>query len=414
MSTQTKQKRIFDSVHGFIYLNAWEAQLVESLPFQRLHYIRQLGPAYLVYPGAVHSRFEHSLGVMEVATQIFDKLTQKRAFDPIPDAPYYRQVLRLAALCHDLGHLPFSHVGEQLLIGEGGHEKWSLRVIQSDYLKSVWEGLHKAYPGRDPQSDVIKLSLGESTCQKLGVATTFSIWDRVLCQIITGDFFGADRIDYLLRDAKYTGLSYGVFDYHQLIEMLLILPWGIEGELTLGVEENGIESCEALLLARHFMHKRIYQYDSVKAYGYHLARFMQTLFVYSDLSQKIEHYLYFTDNEVLAAINIAAGDSKHPGHKDAQAIFLRKGRVNAIEVEEGMDESKLEALKKLHNIPDSAIAWELSGKIEHKIGLNFPVRKARGETVLASSLSDMAIPTGPIGWIFCDSDYSNIFFTGSG
>src|SRR5476651_2062324 len=92
-------KKIYDSVHGFISFDEFEKELIDSLPFQRLHYIHQLGIAYLVYPGATHTRFEHSLGVMELASQIFDRIASKHE---IPQADYWRQVLRLAALCHDL------------------------------------------------------------------------------------------------------------------------------------------------------------------------------------------------------------------------------------------------------------------------------------------------------------------------
>src|ERR1700679_655270 len=91
-------KKIFDAVHGFIPFDEFEKELIDSQPFQRLHYIHQLGIAYIVYPGATHTRFEHSLGAMELATRIFGKIVAKQF--PLPDAEYWLQIVRLAALCH--------------------------------------------------------------------------------------------------------------------------------------------------------------------------------------------------------------------------------------------------------------------------------------------------------------------------
>lgn len=403
MKIKTPQKRIFDSIHGFIFFNDLESQLIDSFPFQRLHYIRQLGSAYLVYPGAVHSRFEHSFGVMEIASQIFDRLVANSSMaEEMPDAYYYRQILRLAALCHDFGHLPFSHAAEHLLLKEGGHEGWTLKIIQSYHLEPIWEQLKQKFPEKDPQVDVIKLSIGKKKCEELNFFHPFTMWDTVLSKIITCDFFGADRIDYLLRDAKYTGLSYGVFDYHQLIEMLLILPAldKKEGEWELGVEQNGIESCEALLLARHFMHRRIYQYASVQAFSFHLARFMQTLYGNSDFQEDVDHYLFFTDNEVLASLNIAAKDPTHRAHNDALALFLRKKRFRAYEATQEMTDDFLKEFKKQHSIADSEIYWHLTGRKKGKLGMDFPVLKRNGDITPATDLSDLSIPTDPMGWVY--------------
>ena len=238
--------KIYDAVHGFIHFNALESKLIDTEPFQRLRYIHQLGISYMVYPGGTHTRFEHSLGTMHLGTQIFDQIANDK------DRDYWRQILRLAALCHDLGHLPFSHVAESRLLGPNGHEQWTLNVIESDYLAPVWEAASRLFPGFPIAEHVIKLALGEEKLKSIRPEISFTPWEKIYSQIVTGDFFGSDRIDYLLRDASATGLSYGLFDYKQLIEMLVVIP-DEKGELTLGVEENGIASCEALLLARHFM-----------------------------------------------------------------------------------------------------------------------------------------------------------------
>src|SRR3989344_4684564 len=246
------KKKIYDAVHGFIPFDEFEKELIDSLPFQRLHYIRQLGIAYLVYPGATHTRFEHSLGVMHLASLIFEKICKSVRPDVFHFVPrkgssnylYWRRVLRMAALCHDLGHLPFSHVAEKALLGPKGHEAWTLQIIDSPYLQPVWDKL-KEFPAyleelteRNIVEDIKKIAIGEEKWKGL-TGKGFTPWERIVSEVITGDFFGADRIDYLIRDAKSTGVTYGLFDYQQLIETLRVLPSANRGadELLLGIDE---------------------------------------------------------------------------------------------------------------------------------------------------------------------------------
>lgn len=398
-------KKIYDSVHRFIHVDEVESLLINTAPFQRLHYIHQLGVTYFVYPGGTHRRFEHSLGVMELATRIYDEITSgdlpKKLTDMMPrfgtfEYRYWRRVLRLAALCHDLGHLPFSHVAEHRLLGTGGHERWTEKIMKSPFLEPVWkcfsaeslqDGIH-----RDVKLDVMKVALGEKKFEG-----EFTPWQRVVTEIVTGDFFGADRIDYLLRDSKCTGLAYGLFDYHQLIEMLKVIMTP-EGDLALGVEENGIESCEALLLARHYMHKRLYQYSSVKSYAFHLSRFMET--IYYDLGDDLDRYVAMTDNEVLAELNSASRDETHPGHFDAKCLYVRNYRFRAIALSSPPLETHLLAIKEELGIPDDEISWEISKKGKTKLGMNFPVLKQDGSVDIGYNLSEISVPPKERSWIY--------------
>lgn len=354
--------KIYDSVHGFIHFNELESALIDTELFQRLHYIHQLGISYMIYPGATHTRFEHSLGTMHIATQIFDQIGRE-------DKEYWRQMVRLAALCHDLGHLPFSHVAERALLGPHGHEEWTLKIIQSPYLEPLWEQVRGAYPGRPIVEHIAKLALGEEKLKELWPEVSFVGWEKIYAQIITGDFFGADRIDYLIRDAKATGLSYGLFDYTHLIEMLVV-----SDELQLGINENGVESCEALLLARHFMQRRVYQYPAAKAYSFHLARFMSTF--YHEPST-IENYLSMSEPAILCALQAARKDQSHPGYLDACALFDRKKRFKAISLPPQMALERLIAFKEKTKVPDSHIHWELSAKHSLKNALPLFVKGSK-------------------------------------
>lgn len=403
-------KKIYDSVHRFIHVDEVESLLINTAPFQRLHYIHQLGVTYFVYPGGTHRRFEHSLGVMELATRIYDEITSgdlpKKLTEMMPlfgtaEYRYWRRVLRLAALCHDLGHLPFSHVAEHRLLGKGGHEIWTQKIMDSPFLDPVWERFStesfRDGINRNVKLDVMKVALGEKKFEG-----EFTPWERVVTEVVTGDFFGADRIDYLLRDSQCTGLAYGLFDYHQLIEMLKIIATP-GGNLALGVEENGIESCEALLLARHYMHKRLYQYATVKSYAYHLSRFMET--IYYDLGDDLERYVAMTDNEVLAELNSASRDETHPGHFDAKCLYVRNYRFRAISLSAPPLESDLLAIKGDLKMEDSEISWEISRKGKGKLGMNFPVLKQDGTVDIGDNLSEISVPHKERSWIYVAPQY---------
>jgi HD superfamily phosphohydrolase len=391
-----RSQKIYDAVHGFIRFNALEQMLIDSEPFQRLHHIHQLGIAYIVYPGATHTRFEHSLGTMELATRIFERITSRKFF--LSDANYWLQIIRFAALCHDLGHLPFSHDAEKALLGKAGHEEWTRKVIESLELEPIWRKADALFLGRDVVNDVLKMAIGEKKLLEMGAPLVFSPIESVLSQVVTGDFFGADRIDYLLRDAKCTGVSYGLFDYHQLIEMLCILSF--DGQLQLGIEENGIESCEALLLARHFMHQRVYQYSSVKAYKFHLGRFMKSFFSRADYLGSLEGYLSLSDSEILSALRKAAKDPASLGHLDADALMRREKRFRAVCMKEGIGERELKDIQNRLNIPQGALYLELSSHKKETKGLYFPVQTRSGAIVSAEECSKISVPTGGFQWAY--------------
>jgi len=389
--------KIYDAVHGFIHFNDLESALIDTEVFQRLRYIHQLGISYMVYPGGTHTRFEHSLGTMHLATKIFDQVAREE------DRDYFRQMVRLAALCHDLGHLPFSHVAESRLLGSTGHEEWTLKIIESEYLAPIWEEASKLYPGKAVLKHVAMFALGEEKLKQLRPDVEFSPWERIYSQIVTGDFFGSDRIDYLLRDARATGLSYGLFDYVQLIEMLVVVDQ--EGILSLGVEENGIASCEALLLARHFMQRRVYQYPTARAYSFHMARFMGIFYIDPKYVSSVENYLTMSEHEVLTEMQKARKDIEHPGHLDAVALIDRKKRFQAIDLSHKVVDSDLLSYKKNFSIPDSGVHWDLVDKKGLKYGLDLPLKRKNNQIANAIEFSEIAIPATKKNWLYLAPEY---------
>lgn len=419
-------KKIYDAIHGFIRFDEEERDLINSYPFQRLRYIHQLGISFLVYPGASHTRFEHSLGVMELATRIFESLMQSvrpDIFNFIPrqgsaEYLYWRKVLRLAALCHDLGHLPFSHVAERKILPDSGHAEWTLKILKDKSLAPIWNKVGKnplfvdLFAKHNVLEDVIKLALGEENLKKLepNKKHVFTNWEKILSDIIIGDFLGADRIDYLLRDSTCTGITYGIFDYLQLIETMRILPQDEKGhELVLGIDENGIESCEGLLLARLFMYKRVYQHPSVRAFNFHLRRFMNVYYQEKNILANLDDYLNINDSDIIHELRVAYKDKNHPGHVDAKIIFERKNHFKAIPLSGKINEKILLKIKEKNNLSDQDMHIEIRQRVGLK-DLSFPVLRKHLPLAPAASLSHILakMPSAKSNWVYISPEYEII------
>ena len=229
---RNKLHEIRDPIHNFIRLDSQERQVLDSRPLQRLRHIHQLGMSHFIYPGANHTRFEHSLGVMELATRVFNVVTEPdHLTDEVKESlheiagevqrTYWRRALRMAALCHDVGHLPFSHAAEEELLPKGWkHEQLTQVIIESDTMRRFWEG--STPPLRT--KDIAKLALGRDEYRPKDRHDEFTTWQDILAEIIVGNVFGADRMDYLLRDSYNLGVPYGRFDHYRLIDTLRIAP----------------------------------------------------------------------------------------------------------------------------------------------------------------------------------------------
>jgi HD superfamily phosphohydrolase len=299
-----------DPIHVFARFDGDERQVIDSAPVQRLRHIHQLAMSYLVYPGATHKRFEHSLGVMELAGRVFDVLTNpdnvsEEARTALPELvspdnlPWWRRSLRLAALCHDLGHLPFSHAAERELIpGNQSHEDMTRVIVQSPELVQLMRSFK---PPISPEV-VAKIAVGPKHSKD-----PFSPWETLLSEVITDDAFGVDRMDYLLRDSLHTGVSYGRFDHYRLIDTLRIVVTKdpASGELSepeVGVEFGGLHSATSLLLARFFMFSQVYFHPVRVVYDQHLIDFLRSWLPGGQFPGTLDEYLECTDDEVLVAI----------------------------------------------------------------------------------------------------------------
>lgn len=319
--TRKNNHEIRDPMYAFVHMDSNEREVLNSAPVQRLRHIHQLALTHLVYPGATHRRFEHSLGVMELATRIYDIVIENRYTDALGidgdyEKEYYRRVLRMAALVHDIGHAPFSHASEDLFPPGWDHEAMTLRLIESEEMERLWKRL------KIQTDDIAKLALGPKHYKKEILSNT----EAILSEIITGDTFGADRMDYLLRDSHHSGVAYGRFDHYRLIETLRVLPKTYEDESmepALGVESGGLQSAEALLLARYFMFSQLYFHPVRRIYDIHLKEFLQAWLEGGHFPTDVDGHLTLTDNEVMSAIWKASRDPELPGHDAAERIVKR-------------------------------------------------------------------------------------------
>ena len=321
----SRRYEIRDPVYGFIGYNDLERDIINSKPFQRLRRIKQLAMTHLVYPGAVHTRFEHGLGTMEIATRAFDILAERHrdllsallGWDA-EEMPRAKQVLRLGALLHDVGHAPFSHGPEDLLPPTvKNHEEFTKRFLMdaSSELHQILLG-HRG-PFNTRPEDVAIVALGPRKLQTDDIGLHF------LGELVAGSI-GVDRMDYLVRDSLHTGVAYGRFDYQRLLYTLTLGEAPNTRAPTLAVEEGGLQTLEGLLLARYFMFQQMYYHDVRAVYDIHLREFLQAILPEGHLPESLEDYLQWDDPRVEEEIRQAELDERHPGHNAAQPLTGRR------------------------------------------------------------------------------------------
>jgi HD superfamily phosphohydrolase len=233
---------IRDPLWNNIRVDALTLRLVDTPVFQRLRYVRQLGLAYLVYPGATHTRFEHALGAYHLARVTLALLAERGELEAVP--PDECAVVRAAALLHDVGHYPFSHALEE--IGALHHEEVARPLLTGGEVADV---LVKAHGAGAPER-VLALVRGQSGSPLQG--------------LISGSL-DLDKIEYLKRDALMCGVPYGEIDVDRLTNSLVIVDDPDTGRPTVGILEKGLSALESLLFAKYQMYRNVYWHHAVRS-----------------------------------------------------------------------------------------------------------------------------------------------------
>ena len=265
---------IIDPIHDFIRINNTELQIIDNPIFQRLRRIRQLSGAHLTYPGAQHTRFEHSLGVMHIAGKAGIALSEKNILKQSDI-----QNLRLAALLHDIGHGPFSHLFEEVMKEKSKitHEEIGREIILKT---SIGDTLSKS--GFD-KNFLAQLAFGDSKLQFMN-------------EIISGAL-SADMMDYLLRDGYFTGAEHAKIDHNRITQSLDVY------QKKLALERSALYSFESMLHSRHQMFKAVYFHKTVRSAEVMIVEALRQADNELGLtSLKIDDYLKLTDEYIISKL----------------------------------------------------------------------------------------------------------------
>jgi uncharacterized protein len=233
---------IRDPLWNNIPVDPLAIRLVDTGAFQRLRYVRQLGLAHLVYPGATHSRFEHALGTYHLASRTIALLDERGQLQQVGADD--RAVVRIAALLHDVGHYPFSHALEE--IGAPNHEDVAGPLITAGEIGEVLRG----ELGDDAPERVHALIRGRSSSPMQG--------------LISGSL-DLDKIEYLKRDALMCGVPYGEIDVERLTNSMVLVADPVSGALSIGVREKALSALESLLFAKYQMYRNVYWHHAVRS-----------------------------------------------------------------------------------------------------------------------------------------------------
>lgn len=355
-----KGKIVNDPVYGFIRFPEPEIlQIIDHKWFQRLRYIRQMGPAHLVYPGAVHTRFHHSLGAVHLMGKALDELKAKGVDITNEEA----LSARLAILLHDIGHGPFSHALEHTLVEGITHEHISAMIMNK---------LNEEYDGLLDKS----ISIFDQSYSK-----------NYLTQLVSSQL-DVDRMDYLNRDSFYTGVYEGVIGYDRILQMLTVQ------NNQLMVEEKGVHSVEKFIIARRLMYWQVYLHKTVLGAEILLINILKRA---KELAQKgvdlyassaLKHFLYnnITLNDfesspehlekycLLDDVDILASIKEWCGHNDRilsklccmmQYRQLYKVILSSGNLDELAAEKRKEALE-VHGFNDNEVPYFVSTGITTK------------------------------------------------
>jgi HD superfamily phosphohydrolase len=280
---------INDPIHGFIGLTDIEAKIINSQPYQRLRRIKQLSGGHFVYPTAEHTRFGHCIGVMYLAG-----LSGKRLLDRMGLGAQKLQEVRLAGLLHDIGHGPFSHVFEEVLLEKRGmnHEDVTEWIILKSEIGDLLEadGISKKRIG-----DLVR---GRQKTKK----------DSIIAGIVAGQI-DSDKMDYLIRDSFYCGVNYGLVDIHRLIDSIEISK---DYKMQFDIAARG--ALESFLVARYEMFLNVYYHKTVRSVEVMLVKLINAADNTLELTSfsSPEEFLELDDMSLISRIrHINPSESEH-------------------------------------------------------------------------------------------------------
>ena len=337
---------IRDPLWNNIRVDEVAQELLDTPAVQRLRYVRQLGLAHLVYPGATHSRFEHALGAHHLAKRAVAGLREAGALDGVAaDEP---AIIAAAALLHDIGHYPFSHALEE--IGIAHHEDVARALIMSGDVAAI---LTRAY-GADAPARVLALIRGESESPLQG--------------LISGSI-DLDKIDYLKRDAMMCGVPYGEIDEDRLLHAFTVLADPTSGRRVTGVRAKALSALESLLFAKYQMYRNVYWHHAVRSATAMYKRLVDDALRAGTLLA--ESLVRFTDEGLLHALETPAPNPLL-GAIMTRTLFKRAYEAPAASLEQ-YDLEWIAGDRRRVQDAESRLA-KLAGLAPHELLLDYPAK----------------------------------------
>ena len=312
---------IKDEIYGTISFSETEKRIIDTSDFQRLRRIKQMSLTYLVYPGATHTRFDHALGTMHLASAIAEKLKVEG------------EELRLYALLHDVGHVAFSHDSEKVLKKYlGNHEEIGKKKVCNGVI-----------------ADIIN--------ENYSAKKIWAIGEQEIGKIVTSDI-GADRMDYLKRDSHNTGVAYGVIDVDRLLHTLSME----KGELC--VDQKGLEAAETLLISRFMMFSTVYLHKTTRVAAAMFCRALQAAIENNEIDP--EEFLEMTDEEALMRLKKTSSEK----------LIRRLTERRLYKIVEQFDPAEKKVKVAKDCFVDQPIEQrEINIKIKTKEGLLIPIKE---------------------------------------
>lgn len=304
---------IRDPIHGSIALSPIEVSICDSLEYQRLRAIKQLGFSEFSFPGATHNRFLHSIGVSHLAGLAFDTIFKNYPFRDFKTKNSLRQCVKLAALLHDIGHGPLSHTTEEVMPQlseldiklykdqnrntdrQANHEDYTIAFITASEITKIIQ----AYGDFEP------LHVAALVDSKIKLSDDFFIVDSVdfrpiLSQLVSSEL-DVDRMDYLLRDAYFCGTNYGNIELSWLIANLTFTQ--IQDKLHLALNRRALYTFDDFLLSRHHMHLMVYFHHKAIIYEEILNRYLKSENCTFKLPPSLKDYIKCTDYSLYEHLN---------------------------------------------------------------------------------------------------------------
>ena len=283
---------IRDPIYGVMSFSGSEAKFINSKSFDRLRRIKQLSFSEYVYPSATHNRFNHSLGVCHVITEMYNRVNQSNpSFFKDGDL----ELLRMMALSHDIGHSPFSHASEDL--SSITHEERLGDILKIEKSNVI---LANNY-GIDGYDLIDQVYNGDGL-------TYFSDKRLITLHDFMDGFIDADKIDYLARDAINCGVMYGNFDRYGLINYLTLFE-DKDGIYRIAVEENGLQALESFILARYYMFSQVYFHPTRRLYDKLFIESMKKILPNGTYPDDTKKFLQWDDAKVISKLKFLTSNS---------------------------------------------------------------------------------------------------------